>query len=79
MNINSDMINQLIGSIPFPIEKTELVKMAKQHGANDQMANMLNRLPDKKYNNADELKGDFSSMMGGKMGNLGNLGGSSKI
>lgn len=76
MNVNPDMINQLIGSIPFPIGKNDLVNMAKQHGANDQVTSLLNRLPDKTYRSADELKGDFGNMMGG-MGK--NIGGSTNI
>lgn len=68
MNINPGMIDQLLNSIPYPIAKGDLIKMAQQHGANDQMTGLLNRLPDKTYNNADELKSDV-------MGAMGNLGG----
>ena len=75
MNMNPDMIDQLLNNIPYPIGKTELVNMAKQHGANDQIAGLLDHLPDKTYNNANELKGDF----GGILGKFGNLGGGFKF
>jgi hypothetical protein len=80
MNINPAMVDQLLNHIPYPIGKNDLVNIAKQRGANDQVTNLLDRLPDKTYNNADEIKGDFGGVIGklGNIGNIGNIGGGLK-
>ncbi|HYL44808.1 MAG TPA: DUF2795 domain-containing protein [Ktedonobacteraceae bacterium] len=61
------MANQVLNALPYPISKDNLVQMARQYGANDQIVSMLERLPDKTYNSPQEIQGD--------LGNLGGLGG----
>jgi hypothetical protein len=61
------IMNQVLNALPYPIGKDNLVQLAKQHGANDQVVSMLERLPDKTYNSSQEVQGE--------LGNLGNLGG----
>jgi hypothetical protein len=61
------IMNQVLNALPYPISKANLVQLAQQHGANDQVVSMLERLPDKTYNSPQEIQG--------ALGNLGNLGG----
>jgi hypothetical protein len=86
MNFDPGQINQLLGNIQYPINKSQLVQMAKQHGLNDQMAGMLEQaLPDKQFTSAQDLQSSLSGMMGkmggnmGDLGNLGNMGGGMKL
>ncbi|GCE18717.1 DUF2795 domain-containing protein [Dictyobacter kobayashii] len=67
MNINPGQIDQMLNSIPYPISKDSLIQQARQFGANDQIIGMLDKLPDKTFNSADDLKSSFSG--------FGNLGG----
>ncbi len=67
MNFDPGQISQLLGSVHFPISKADIIQQAKQHGANDQITSMLNRLPDKTFNSPQ----DIQSSIGG----LGNPGG----
>ncbi|GCF10735.1 DUF2795 domain-containing protein [Dictyobacter arantiisoli] len=65
MNINPDQITQLLNKLPYPISKSQLVDMAKQHGANAEMTGMLDKLPDKTYNSSQDIMSSFSSIGGG--------------
>jgi hypothetical protein len=70
MNFDLGQASQLLDHVPYPIGKSQLVQFAQQHGANEQTMNILQRLPDKTFNNSQEVK----DALGG-LGNLGNLGG----
>jgi Protein of unknown function (DUF2795) len=61
------IMNQVLNALPYPISKDNLVQLARQYGANDQIVSMLERLPDKTFNSPQEIQGI--------LGNLGNLGG----
>lgn len=67
MSVNSGQISQLLNKIPFPIGKADLVRQARQMGANNQIISALERLPDKTFNSSQELQKE--------LGGLGNLGG----
>jgi hypothetical protein len=67
MNFDPGMLNQVLSHVPFPIGKAQLVQLAQQHGANDQIISLLNHLPDKTFNSAQEVQD--------ALGGLGNLGG----
>lgn len=69
MNIDPGQLNQLMNRIPFPIGKQQLVDLAKQHGANDQITGALNKLPDKTYNSPQDLQKEL-----GGLGGLGKIG-----
>jgi len=60
------MLNQLLNAIPYPISKTNLIQMAQQIGANDQIISTLQRLPDKTFNSPQEIQKAFDGM-----GNIG--------
>ena len=70
MSFDPGQLNQLLSHLPFPIGKADLVRFAQQHGANDQITGLLDRLPDKTFNSSQEVQ----DALGG-LGNLGNLGG----
>ena len=67
MNFDPGLLNQVLDHIPFPVGKADLVRLAQQHGANDQIMGLLNHLPDKTFNSAQEVQD--------ALGGLGNLGG----
>ena len=70
MNIDPKMLDQALGMLPYPVGKQQLMQLAEQFNLSPQIVGLLNNLPDKQFNSADEIK----SAMGG-LGNLGNLGG----
>jgi len=73
MNIDpgivSQVLNQVLTAIPYPISKADLIQRARQAGANDQVLGILERLPDKTFNSPQEVQ---SALQG--LGGLGNLG-----
>ncbi len=70
MNLNSEQVKQILQHLPYPIGKQQLVQVAQQHNVNAQIVSLLQLLPDKTYNSADDVQRDLSSLS-----NLGNLGG----
>jgi hypothetical protein len=70
MGIDLGQVDQLLNKISYPINTSGLVQFAKQHGANDQIISILERLPDQTFNSPDDIKNTF-----GNLKNLGNLGG----
>lgn len=73
MGIDLGQLDQLLSHIPYPIGTKDLVQLAKQHGANDQIVGMLEHLPEKTFNSPDDIKNTVGSL--GNLKNLGNLGG----
>jgi Protein of unknown function (DUF2795) len=70
MNLDPGQLNQVLSRVPYPIGKAQLVQFAQQHGANEQIIGLLDRLPDKTFNSQQEVQDTL-----GGLGNLGNLGG----
>jgi len=70
MSFDLGQVDQLLNQIPYPINIAGLVQFAKQHGANDQIIGILERMPDKTFNSPEDIKNTF-----GNLKNLGNLGG----
>jgi hypothetical protein len=68
MNIDPGMVNQLLGALPYPIDKNKLIQVAQQRGANNQIVSILQRLPDKSFNSPQDIQNAL-----GNMGNLGNI------
>ncbi len=67
MNIDPGIVNQVLSALPYPISKANLIQLARQYSANDQLVSLLERLPDKTFNSPQEIQD--------MLGNLGNLGG----
>jgi hypothetical protein len=70
MGIDLGQVDQLLNHIPYPISKADLVQFAKEHGTNDLVVSMLERLPDKTFNSPDDIKDLL-----GNLKNIGNIGG----
>jgi hypothetical protein len=70
MNFDPGQLNQVLSYIPYPIGKAQLMQFAQQHGANEQIIGLLDRLPDKTFNSQQEVQDTL-----GGLGDLGNLGG----
>ena len=70
MSIDIGLVDQLLNKIPYPVNTTDLVQFAKQHGTNNQILGLLEHLPNKTFNSPEDIKNTL-----GILGNLGNLGG----
>lgn len=58
-------IDQVLSSLPYPINKDDLVMRARQVGANDQVVGAMQRmLPDKTFNSPQEIKDSFGGRGG---------------
>jgi hypothetical protein len=68
MNIDPGMVNQVLSSLPYPISKDQLVQMARQKGASDQIVNILDRLPNLTFNSPQDVQGALTNP-----GNLGDM------
>jgi hypothetical protein len=66
MNIDPQMVNQVLSTIKYPVSKNNLVQMAQQRGANNQVIDVLQRLPDKTFNSPQEIETAFQGL--GKQG-----------
>ena len=69
MNIDP-ILDQALSALPYPVGKDNLIQVAKQFGANDQIVGLLGNLPDMEFNSPEEVKN-----MLGAFGNLSNFGG----
>jgi len=69
MSIDTQMVNQLLDAVPYPVSKNNLIQMAQQIGASDQIVSVLQRLPDKTFNSRQELQSVFEGQ--GKQGQQG--------
>ena len=61
MNIDPGRVDQVLNALSYPLGKAKLIEMARQMGANDQIVGALNRLPDKTFNSAQEVKSALGS------------------
>jgi hypothetical protein len=75
MNINAEQVNQVLNVLPYPLSKDVLVEQARKHNLPDQAIGILDKLPDKTFNSADDVKGAISGLsntgdIGSKIGGL---------
>jgi len=73
MNFDPGQLGQLLNQIPYPIDTAQLKQLAQQHGANAEIMSLIDRLPDKTFNSAQDIQDSFGGL--GNLGDLGNLGG----
>lgn len=58
-------IDQVLSTLPYPLDKDEVCQRAKQAGANDQVVGAMQRiLPDKTFNSPQDIK----NCLGGSQG-----------
>ncbi|HLI71474.1 MAG TPA: DUF2795 domain-containing protein [Ktedonobacteraceae bacterium] len=51
------MLDKVLSSLPYPLDKNELVTQAQRAGANQQIVNAMQQaLPDKTFNSPEEIK-----------------------
>ncbi len=48
-SVNPVQVQKFLGGIDYPCSKQDLLKTAKDQGADDRVINLLKALPDKKY------------------------------
>lgn len=72
MQIDYNQLNQggqldrMLSTLPYPLDKNEVVAQAQQAGANPQVLNAIKQvLPDKTFKSAEEIK--TSIQRGGQM------------
>jgi hypothetical protein len=63
MNIDTKLVDQALNGLPYPVDKTRLVQLARQMGANDQIISALDRLPDQTFNSPQEVKGQLGNIL----------------
>jgi hypothetical protein len=67
MNFDPGQLGQLLNQIPYPIGKDQLKQLAQQYGANAEITGLIDLLPDKTFNSAQDIQDS--------LGGLGNFGG----
>ena len=72
MNFDLGFLNQALNALPYPISTSQLIQFARERGVNDQIMGMLEKLPDKTFNSAQEIQ-EMVGGMGGLGGALGGL------
>jgi len=74
MNFDPGLLKKALDAIPYPVGKSNLIQLARQHGINEQMVGMLELLPDKTFNSSEEVQ-ELISKSAGNLGNLKDIGG----
>ena len=59
MQVSPVEVQKSLKNIDYPVHKKDLIKHAKNHGANDKVIEVLESLPDKEYTNAAEVSKEF--------------------
>ncbi|MCW2651224.1 MAG: hypothetical protein JWR32_2200 [Mycobacterium sp.] len=52
---NPIQLQKNLKGVNYPASKQDLVTRAKQNGADEQVLNQLNKLPDKEYSGPDQV------------------------
>jgi hypothetical protein len=50
MGISAADLQHYLKDINYPVNKGDLIKHAKQHGANDEVVTLLSKFPEQQYN-----------------------------
>jgi hypothetical protein len=53
--VNPIQVQRFLGGIDYPTDKDTLLKTAKDHGADDKVMAVLNRLPGQKFNSPNDV------------------------
>ena len=52
-------VRKALKDVDYPVKKKELMQHAKKHGANEDVMEVLEGLPDKEYNSPIEVSEEF--------------------
>ncbi len=74
MNFDPNLVKKALDAVPYPIGKSQLIQLVRQHGVNDQVVGTLELLPDKTFNSSAEVQ-EMISKGSGNLGSMGKLGG----
>jgi hypothetical protein len=61
-NVNSVQIEQLLKGMKYPATKMELISCAERNGADKQVRELLERLPEQKYEQSTDVSKAISSL-----------------
>jgi len=56
MTTDPKLVNQFLSTVSYPIDTANLIKFARQRGANDQILRVFERLPQKTFNSQQDLQ-----------------------
>jgi hypothetical protein len=55
-------VQEILKDLVFPVGKQSIVDKAQQHQADERIVSMLQKLPDKQYNNSSEITDEMSKI-----------------
>ena len=55
MAVNPIQLQKFLGGIDYPTEKKTLLETARKQGADDNAVNVLEQLPEQKYNSPNDV------------------------
>lgn len=59
------MLDQVLSTLPYPLDKEDVLAQAQQRGANQQMIGAMRQaLPNKTFNSAEDIKKVISNPQG---------------
>ncbi len=61
-NVGGSQVTQYLGAMTFPATKQKIIDQVKAKGAPESVVQMINRLPEKNYQNAADIESEFSKM-----------------
>jgi hypothetical protein len=62
--VNPIQVQKFLGGIDYPADKDTLLRAAKDHGADDDVMDTLNRLPEKKFNSPNDVSEGIGKING---------------
>ena len=68
MEANPIEVQESLKGIDYPVQKKELIQHAKKHGADKDVMEVLEGLPDKEYNSPIEVSEEFNAEHGRRKG-----------
>ncbi len=57
-----DQMKKILSDVEYPASKSEIVDMAKSENATQEEMDMLNKLPDRQYNDMMDVTGEMDKM-----------------
>ncbi len=55
-------VQDFLKKLNFPVGKQNIIDQAKQHGMDENITSMLQKLPDKQYNSASDVTSELSNI-----------------
>lgn len=58
----ASMVQKFLQGINFPANKQDIISKAQQHGADNNVTSMLQKLPDRVFQSQDDLMNEVNKM-----------------